>query len=250
MGRGELDAMFCGELFEPPPERGAAVGRSDEDAADVITAEEADKAADVVDLRMGADQQIDAPCAARHRVAQLGQQDVGFRAAVDQHDLVGWRVNQCGIALTDVEEVDAQGVATWEGCEPDGGGGGGEQPRRENWGGCGGQAGANGARAEVFGPGANRRHGHRGVDQRGVERAEIGHAARGSRPGGEALREQHEPAQRDPGERPGERRAERVADQSDCAGRGCAQEHPGEERRGEQVGGQGGERDALEMQRD
>ena len=250
MSRREIDAVFFGELFEPPPERGAAVGRSDEDAADVITAEEADKAADVVDLRMGADQQIDAPCAAGHRVAQLRQQDVGFCAAVDQHDLVGWRVDEGGVALTDIKEVDAQGVAAREGREPDGGGSGGEQPRREDWGGCGGQAGANGAGAEVFGPGANRRHGHRAVDQRGVERAEIGHAARGSRPGGEALREQHEPAQWDPGERPGEGRAERVADQSDCAGRGCAEEHPGEERRGKQIGGQGGERDALEMQRD
>ncbi len=79
-----------------------------EDGADAEAVEHVDQSGDVILVRMGQHQQVDASREERQVRADASKGELRIRAAVDQHGGTGGRLDQDGVALSDVERREVQ----------------------------------------------------------------------------------------------------------------------------------------------
>lgn len=188
-------------------------------------AQDGGRVAVVVELRVGDDERVEAADAGG---AELCDKLRSGRAGVDE-DGVAVGLQERRVALADVERGDAQGSGWWRGD--------GRGPVEDER----GERRDEGERRERAGAPAARRE-SRGGERRDDERRRHG-KGRGR------ARDTHEVAERRTGERDerGRERRRRLAER----GGGEAEPHDRRDRgRGEQVGGHGDERRAVEAQRD
>ena len=102
---------------QPGPERRVAWSGAEHpvlgDGRDPVPLDEDRETCDVVLVRMGEDDEVQAPVPGRHVPVEHGQQPIGVGAAVEQDPTATRPVDEDRVTLADVEHRDRQ--ATWSG---------------------------------------------------------------------------------------------------------------------------------------
>ena len=109
-GQAEPDRCAgTGELAQPGGVAGARAAHPRfEDAADVVALEEQRESGDVILVRVGQDQGVDASIPRRDAAIERDQQPVGIRTTVDQQSAAARALDEDRVALSDVEDRDAR----------------------------------------------------------------------------------------------------------------------------------------------
>jgi hypothetical protein len=99
----------CGQLSQPGcvTRAGAAHPRF-EDAGDVVALEKQGKTGDVILVRVGQDQCVDASVPWRDAAVERDEQAVGIGAAIDQEPTAARALDEDRIALSDIEDRHAR----------------------------------------------------------------------------------------------------------------------------------------------